>query len=102
MSNFAGGAGTKRRMERTVMSEQPSHDLRPHLASEAPTTAGAGEADSLEPLAPLTETEFETAFREPLSRTLDLETWHPGADLLQLYQRLQEEVAEAVRQEGRY
>lgn len=45
--------------------------------------------------------EFETAFSESLERTLNLDTWHAGADLMQLYERLEREVAEAVRQEGR-
>jgi hypothetical protein len=49
----------------------------------------------------LTENEFQTAFSEPLSRTLDLDTWHPGGDLANLYERLRLEVADAVKQENR-
>jgi hypothetical protein len=43
--------------------------------------------------------EFKTAFGEPLERTLDLETWHRGENLADLYGRLEEEIAGAVRQE---
>jgi hypothetical protein len=49
----------------------------------------------------LTVSEFETAFSEPLEQTLNLDTWHAGTDLMQLYERLEREVAEAVRQESR-
>jgi hypothetical protein len=45
--------------------------------------------------------QFEAAFGEPLARTLDLDTWHPGEDLAALYARLEMEVAAAVGQEGR-
>src|SRR5436305_7928030 len=45
--------------------------------------------------------EFAESFAEPLGKTLDLSTWHPGQDLIELYDRLRQEVAEAVRQEDR-
>lgn len=44
---------------------------------------------------------FEAAFGEQLRQTLDLGTWGKGADLPLVYDRLQREVAEAVRQEER-
>ncbi len=43
--------------------------------------------------------EYQLAFGESLSNTLDLDTWHPGADLVEMYERLRQEIAEAVRQE---
>ena len=43
--------------------------------------------------------EYEVAHGEKLSQTLDLSTWHPGADLVRLYARLEREVAAAVEQE---
>lgn len=46
--------------------------------------------------------EFEAAFGEPLSRTLDLSTWTVGEDLAAAYARLEKEVAEAVAQEDNY
>jgi len=42
---------------------------------------------------------FESAYGEPLEQTLDLETWGPGGDLAGLYERLEEEVRAAVRNE---
>ena len=43
--------------------------------------------------------EYEIATGEPLAQTLDLNTWHPGADLAEMYERLRQEVADAVKQE---
>jgi hypothetical protein len=45
--------------------------------------------------------EFTAAFGEPLARTLDLDTWQTGENLDALYDRLEVEVKEAVRQEDR-
>ena len=50
----------------------------------------------------LTSNEYEVAHGEKLSETLDLDTWRPGADLVEMYERLEREIAEAVRQEGGY
>lgn len=51
---------------------------------------------------PLSEDEYEAAHGEKLSHTLDLDTWLPGADLVQMYARLEQEIAEAVQQEGEF
>ena len=45
--------------------------------------------------------EFVEAFGEPLRQTLDLDTWQPGENLAALYERLQAEIEDAVRQENR-
>lgn len=45
--------------------------------------------------------EFEAAFGETLAQALDLDTWHPGEDLANLYGRLELEIEAAVRQENR-
>lgn len=45
--------------------------------------------------------EFTEAFAEPLDQTLDLDTWHPGEDLVGLYERLRQEIGAAVKQEDR-
>jgi hypothetical protein len=50
---------------------------------------------------PIDAAEFEAAFGESLARTLDLDTWEPRENLANLYQRLEHEVEEAVRQENR-
>ncbi len=51
---------------------------------------------------PLTGDEYAAAHGEALSQTLDLDTWCPGTDLLEMYARLEAEVVEAVRQENDY
>lgn len=43
--------------------------------------------------------EFHTHFGETLDQALDLNTWHRGEDLAHLYGRLEQEIAEAVKQE---
>lgn len=46
--------------------------------------------------------EFEEAYGEPLSRTLDLDTWLLGEDLAEMYGRLEREIADAVAMEDSY
>lgn len=46
--------------------------------------------------------EFIAAHGEQLTDTLDLTTWHAGADLVEMYARLEREVADAVREEKRF
>lgn len=43
--------------------------------------------------------EYQATFGEPLDKTLDLQTWHRGEDLPNLYCRLEQEIAGAVKQE---
>ena len=43
--------------------------------------------------------EYAAAYGEELSHTLDLDTWHSGDQLAELYQRLELEVEKAVQQE---
>jgi len=76
-------------------------DMRPD-PTDTPVIPGplVDGQEGVEPAPLVKNTEFEAAFSEPLSRTLDLDTWHPGSDLVSLYARLQKEVAEAVRQEN--
>lgn len=56
-----------------------------------------------QPLPPLDvqDPEFEAAFGESFTQTLNLDTWALGEDLAELYGRLEEEVARAVEQEDR-
>lgn len=76
-------------------SEQPVNEPK---SPEAPVPLSAGPTDA----ALVDAAEFQAAFGEPLSRTLDLNTWHPGEDLLSLYGRTQQEIEEAVRREDAY
>jgi hypothetical protein len=59
------------------------------------------EGGELLPPIDIPDPEFETAFGESLTQTLNLDTWVLGEDLAELYGRLEEEVARAVEQEDR-
>src|SRR5579884_1952910 len=45
--------------------------------------------------------EFQAAFGERVEQALDIDTWHAGEDLAAMYESLEEQVAQAVEQEGR-
>jgi hypothetical protein len=47
----------------------------------------------------LNASDFQSAFGEPLEHALDLDTWRPATELAAMYERVQQEVSEAVRQE---
>src|SRR5712692_1153064 len=49
---------------------------------------------------PITPQTFQAAFGETLANVLDVNRWTEGQDLAALYDRLREEVAEAVKYEG--
>lgn len=44
--------------------------------------------------------EYAAGFGEDIRRTLDLDTWHTGEDLADVYQRIDREIREAVGQEA--
>jgi hypothetical protein len=46
--------------------------------------------------------DFEAAFGEKLSQTLDLDTWMLGEDVMSAYSRLEQEVAQALARESAY
>jgi len=47
----------------------------------------------------MSASEYRVAHGEELTHTLDLSTWRAGADLVEMYLRLEREVADAVREE---
>jgi hypothetical protein len=47
-----------------------------------------------------TPSDFEAAYGEPFSRTLDLNTWTQGEDLAATYARIEQEIAGALTQES--
>jgi hypothetical protein len=61
----------------------------------------SGPLGEMLPIANIQDPEFEAAYGEPFARTLDLDTWDLGENLLELYERLEAEVAQAVAQEDR-
>ncbi|HYM00587.1 MAG TPA: hypothetical protein VEZ90_16650, partial [Blastocatellia bacterium] len=46
------------------------------------------------------QVDFEAAYGEPFSHTLDLSTWTQGEDLGSIYARIEQEVTSALSQEG--
>jgi hypothetical protein len=57
-------------------------------------------ADANQPALPVTDAdEFRTSFGETLDQALDLNTWHRGEDLANLYGRLEQEIADAIKGE---
>lgn len=46
--------------------------------------------------------EFEEAYGEPFDRTLNLDTWIHGEDLMEMYGRMEQEIADAVIMEDSY
>ena len=72
-----------------------SESVQNSISSNMPLVSGEGEGTLFQPH------ELESALGESLSCTLDLDTWKRGEDLNQLYGRLEQEVREAVEQEGR-
>lgn len=49
----------------------------------------------------VTDSEFQDAFGEKLSQTLDLNTWDAGAQLAEVFDRLDKEVSDALEREDR-
>ena len=76
------------------------------LNSVSDATALPSKNSSSVPLSPqqsvLTTDEYEVAHGEKLSRTLDLDTWRPGTDLIEMYDRLEREINEALQKESVY
>ncbi len=69
-----------------LTNEKPGQTALPPDSAQA--TQAATDAD-----------EFRSSFGETLDQALDLNTWHHGEDLANLYGRLEQEIADAVRQE---
>jgi hypothetical protein len=72
----------------TSLAAEPSADLFP---GDATSDASAASWE-----------DFEATHGEPLSQTLDLDTWRQGPDFADFYRRMREEVSEAVRHESHH
>ena len=49
----------------------------------------------------VSQDDYQAGFGEPLTRTLDLETWPTGEDLAIVYERIASEVENAIAHENR-
>lgn len=57
-------------------------------------------ADTVALVRPVDEDEYGKAFGESLDATLNIDNWTAGANVLEMYERLRNEVADAVRKES--
>src|SRR5258706_8624072 len=57
-------------------------------------------SDLVAPVHPVAEDEYGKAFGERLDATLNIDNWTAGANVLEMYERLRNEVADAVRKES--
>lgn len=71
------------------------------MESDQSSEKSPGDFSDVDEILALEENEFQAVFGEPVDNALDLDTWHVGEDLAAMYQMLEKEVAEAVRQGGR-
>jgi hypothetical protein len=77
-----------------MVSEQPPDE---HL----PDDPGMGNADNLDDILAMEANQFQAAFGESVENPLDIDTWQLGDDLAAMYVALEQQVAQAVEQEGR-
>lgn len=76
----------------------PSHQPAPAPSPEIAPAINDQPGD-LTPAPVIDAKDFEVCFREKLDRALDLDTWNDGRDLSAIFERLDEEVSEALLQE---
>jgi hypothetical protein len=71
------------------------------MASDEPSNQRPPDSTRADDFLAMEGNSFRAAFGEPIDSALDLDTWHAGEDLAEIYARLEQEVARAVKQEGR-
>jgi hypothetical protein len=83
------------------MSQTPPNEHSPGQGGDEPPD-GAGTAAQPGPLTPPEEVsaeDFEASYGESLERTLNLETWERGENLDRMFERLDQEISEALERE---
>src|SRR6266571_6798836 len=80
-----------------MASELPSNEHPP----DNPGTSNAGNAGNLDDILAMEANQFQAAFGESVENPLDIDTWQLGDDLAAMYTALEQQVAQAVEQEGR-
>src|SRR6266567_881783 len=71
------------------------------MASEQPSDDHPPDGSRMDDILAMEGGEFRAAFGESVDNPLDIDTWQVGEDLAAMYQALEQEVANAVEQEGR-
>src|ERR1051326_4159734 len=74
-----------------MASEQPSGEHAP----------GDPTIDTGDDILAMEADQFRVAFGEPVENPLNIDTWHLGDDLSAMYATLEQQIAQAVEQEGR-
>src|SRR5690242_21911566 len=71
------------------------------MASEQLPDADPQHDTNVENMLEMEANQFKAAFGESVENPLNIDTWHLGDDLASMYSALEQEVAQAVEQEGR-
>jgi hypothetical protein len=71
------------------------------MASEQPSDSDPLDGSNADDLLAMEANQFQAAFGESVENSLDIGTWQLGDDLAAMYTALEQEVAQAVEQEGR-
>lgn len=83
-----------------MSNERSPNDDPPHSPGDSDSQESRTSERGKTPLE-MRNDEFRAAFGESIENSLNMDTWHMGEDLSSMYQELEQEVANAVQQEGR-
>src|SRR5258708_11055668 len=72
-----------------------------HSGEHPPGDPGIGDAGNVDDILAMEADQFQAAFGEPVENPLDIDTWQLGDDLAAMYAALEQQVAQAIEQEGR-
>src|SRR5712692_2453783 len=71
------------------------------MASEQPSDGDLHDGSSMDDMLAMEANQFQAAFGESVENPLDIDTWQLGDDLATMYAALEQQVTQAVEQEGR-
>src|SRR5712692_1777894 len=71
------------------------------MASEQPSDSDQHDRSSADNILAMEANQFQAAFGESVENPLDIDTWQLGDDLAAMYSALEQQVTQAVEQEGR-
>src|SRR5712691_8391502 len=77
-----------------MASEQPSGE-------HPPGDPSIGDAGGVDDILTMEADQFQAAFGEAVENPLDIDTWQLGDDLAAMYAALEQQITQAVEQEGR-
>ncbi len=71
------------------------------MASEQPSDSDQHDRSSADNILAMEANQFQAAFGESVENPLDIDTWQLGDDLAAMYSALEQQITQAVEQEGR-